>query len=98
MRAKLIQRWYSLGREDFITDAEVYRKCDNAFRSISIAMGHNIVPNYPIFLLILLQAVETSNPHDLKISSYGNYYQLLILKSLTENIHDQAKLNTYQRY
>ena len=98
MRAKLIQRWYLLGREDFVTDEEVYRKCDNAFRSISIAMGHKIVPNYPIFLLILLQAVETSNPHDLKISSYGNYYQLLILKSLTDNIHDQAKLNMYQRY
>ncbi|MEO8849868.1 MAG: hypothetical protein ABI440_14715 [Casimicrobiaceae bacterium] len=98
MRAKLIRRWYSLGREDFITDEEIYKKCDNAFRSISVAMGHKIVPNYPIFLLILLQALETSNPHDLKISSYGNYYQLLILKSLTDNIQDQSDLNIYQRY
>jgi Calcineurin-like phosphoesterase len=98
MRAKLIQRWYSLGREEFISDEEIYKKCDNAFQSISIAMGNKIVPNYPIFLLILLQTIETSNPHDLKISSYGNYYQLLILKSLTDNIHDQADLNTYQGY
>lgn len=98
MRVKLIQRWYKLGKEDFISDEEFYKKCDNAIRSISIAMGHRVVPSYPIFLLILLQAIETSNPHDLKISSYGNYYQLLILKALTDNIHDQSDLNTYQRY
>jgi len=98
MRAKLIYRWYTLGREDFITDEETYKKIDNAMRSIGIAMGQRIVPNYPIFLLILLQALETSNPHELQVSSYGNYYQLLILKSLTDNIRDQSELNTYQSY
>lgn len=98
LRVKLIQRWYTLGKEDFITDEELWKKCDNAVKAISIAMGYRIVPNYPIFLLILLQAVETSNPHDLQISSYGNYYQLLILKAFTETIKDQANLNTYQNY
>jgi GTPase SAR1 family protein len=98
MRAKLIQRWYTLGREEFVTDEETYKKIDIAMRSISIAMGQRIVPNYPIFLLILLQALESTNPHDLQVSSYGNYYQLLILKSLTDNIRDQSELNTYQSY
>ncbi len=98
MRAKLIHRWYTLGREDFITDEETYKRIDNAMRSISIAMGQRIVPNYPIFLLILLQALESTNPHDLQVSSYGNYYQLLILKSLTDNIREQSELNTYQSY
>lgn len=88
MRSKLIHRWYTLGREDFVTDEETYKKIDNAMRSISIAMGQRIVPNYPIFLLILLQALESTNPHDLQVSSYGNYYQLLILKSLTDNIRE----------
>lgn len=98
MRVKLIQRWYTLGREDIISDGELLKKCDNAVRAIDIAMGYRIVPNYPLFLLILLQAVETSNPHDLQISSYGNYYQLLILKAFTESIKDQSDLNTYQNY
>lgn len=98
LRVKLIERWYTLGREDYITDQELWKKCDNAVRSINVAMGYRIVPNYPIFLLILLQAVETSNPHDLQISSYGNYYQLLILKAFTESIKDQSDLNTYQNY
>lgn len=87
-----------MGREDFVTDEETYKKIDNAMRSISIAMGQRIVPNYPIFLLILLQALESTNPHDLQVSSYGNYYQLLILKSLTDNIREQSELNTYQSY
>lgn len=98
LRHKLINRWYALGKEDYITDEEICKKIDNAMRSINIAMGQRIVPNYPIFLLILLQALETSNPHDLQISSYGNYYQLLILKTLTENIKDQSELNTYKSY
>jgi hypothetical protein len=98
MRSKLIHRWYTLGREDFVTDEETYKKIDNAMRSISITMGQRIVPNYPIFLLILLQALESTNPHDLQVSSYGNYYQLLILKSLTDNIREQSELNTYQSY
>lgn len=98
LRHKLINRWYALGNEDYATDEEICKKIDNAMRSINIAMGQRIVPNYPIFLLILLQALETSNPHDLQISSYGNYYQLLILKTLTENIKDQSELNTYKSY
>lgn len=98
LRYKLISRWYTLGKEDFYSDEETYKKIDNAMRSINIAMGQRIVPNYPIFLLILLQALETSNPHDLQVSSYGNYYQLLILKTLTENVKDQSELNTYKSY
>lgn len=98
MRSKLIHRWYTLGREDFVTDDETYKKIDNAMRSINIAMGQRIVPNYPIFLLILLQALESGNPHELQVSSYGNYYQRLILTSLTDNIREQSELNTYQSY
>lgn len=98
LRYKLINKWYALGNEDYSTDEEICRKIDDAVRAINVAMGQRIVPNYPIFLLILLQALETTNPHDLQISSYGNYYQLLILKTLTENIKDQTELNIYKSY
>jgi hypothetical protein len=95
---ELVYKWYSLGQEDILEDNEILRKCDNAIKAIETAMGQKIVPNFPIFLLILLQTIETSNPHDLNISSYGNYYQFLILKSLTEAIKDQADLTLYQNY
>ncbi|WP_090082536.1 metallophosphoesterase family protein [Halpernia frigidisoli] len=98
LRYKLINKWYALGNDDYNSDEENCRKIDDAVRAINVAMGQRIVPNYPIFLLILLQALETSNPHDLQISSYGNYYQLLILKTLTENIKDQTELNIYKSY
>jgi len=95
---KLIRKWYTIGQDEYLSDEEFYKKIDGAVHSISIAMGQRIVPNYPIFVLILLQAIETSNPHDLRISSYGNYYQMLILKSLTDNIREQSELNIYQIY
>lgn len=98
MRAKLIHRWYTLGREEFVADDEAYSKIDAAMLAIDVAMGQRIVPNCPIFILILLQALETTNPHNLKVSSYGNYYQLLILKAFTDNIADHSDLSTYQSY
>jgi GTPase SAR1 family protein len=95
---KLIQKWYTLGLNDFHSEDEIWKKCDEANKAINIAMGNKIVPNYPIFILILLQALETSTGHNLQLSSYGNYYQLLILKSFSEKITDQAELTLYQNY
>lgn len=97
-RTKLIRRWLLLGREDYIPDDELWRKCDTTVRAIEIIMGQKVVPNYPIFVLILLQAMEIHSPHDIRASSYANYYQILILKALTDNIRDPADLNTYQNY
>lgn len=97
-RIKLIRRWLLLGREDFMADAEILKKCDDTVRSIELIMGQKVVPNYPIFILILLQALEANSPHDIRASSYASYYQLLILKTLTDRIKDPADLNTYQNY
>ena len=97
-RSSLIHKWYTLGSDDLSDENEILRKCDNAKKAIEVAMGQKIVPNYPIFLLILLQTLESANPHNLQISSYSNYYQLLILKSLTDRIKDTNELTLYQNY
>lgn len=97
-RNKLIQKWYALGISDFQDEDEIWRKCDEANKAINITMGNKIVPNYPIFILILLQALETTTSHNLQLSSYGNYYQLLILKAFSEKITDQAELTLYENY
>lgn len=97
-RFALIYKWYSLGNNEESEDGEIWRKCDKATKAINIAMGNKLVPNYPLFLLILLQSIETTNTHDLKISSYGNYFQLLILKALTDKIKDQSELSMFQNY
>lgn len=97
-RFALIYKWYSLGGNECSDDDQLWRKCDHATRVINIAMGNRLVPNYPLFLLILLQSIESSNAHDLRVSSYGNYFQLLILKALTDRIKDQSELSMYQNY
>lgn len=99
LRTKLIQRWYMIGEIEYESEIVYRKRCDNALQAAALLMGVNkMIPNYPIFLLMLLQTLETNNPHDLKATSYGSYYQLLILKSLTENIRNTSELKTYQNY
>lgn len=94
----LIYKWYNLNRDITVNEEEIWWKVDNASKAINTAMGNRLVPNYPFFVLILLQALETTNAHDLKVSSYGNYFQLIILNTLLEKIGDQSELVLYQNY
>jgi hypothetical protein len=65
---------------------------------MKIIIGKNFVPSYPIFILIILQASETGNPHELQASSYGHYYQYLIYKTLSKHLKSQESFNTFFNY
>lgn len=67
-------------------DSELIRINDATQRIVNSIIGKNYVPAYPIFILTILQTTEMGNPHDLKDSSYGNYYQFLITQALSKKI------------
>lgn len=97
-RRRLITKWCNLGRSDTTEDVELFKTIDASEAKISLVLENKIVPRHPIFILILLQALESSNPHNLVLTSYGNYYQLLILKSLTDKANEQSEVTMYQKY
>ncbi|MDD5530987.1 MAG: metallophosphoesterase [bacterium] len=98
LRDKLINKWNTLGKEESISDIDLLHKNDHATQIINIIIGKNYVPSYPFFLLTILQFIDAKTPYDLKESSYGYYYQLLITQSLKKVIQETDEMEAYYNY
>jgi len=98
LRSKLVNLWNTLGREEVINDNELLRKNDKATRVINTVIGSNIVPSYPIFLVTILQTMELGVPLNLKESSYGYYYDQLIIQSLAKKGYRNEDIDVYYNY
>jgi UDP-2,3-diacylglucosamine pyrophosphatase LpxH len=82
LRDELIRKWNRIGSDERSNLAQLEAKDVLATRVINVIVGKNYVPAYPIFLLTMLQGVETGQSTDLQHSSYGHYYHLLIVQNL----------------
>ncbi|CAM3977703.1 MULTISPECIES: metallophosphoesterase [Bacillus cereus group] len=83
-RAELIEKWILLGQESTIDESKLIVIKDQLERSVDSVIGQNYVPTFPLYLLIILQAFESSTPHNLDRSTNGYYYELLIKQALTK--------------
>lgn len=98
LRSKLINKWITLGKIETITDEERINKLHHAELIIKTVTGKNLVPNYPLFLLTILQAIELGNPADLTASTFGHYYQFLIQKAFGSSLKSQDEITSYNNY
>jgi len=99
LREEIIQKWILLGQETTLDKKELIFKTREKATSINTTIGYNIVPSYPIYLLTLLQAMEANETNSLSKSSYGYYYEFLIMKYLNANSPMQPKdINTIFTY
>ncbi len=98
MRNRLIDKWNRLGTEEDIEEDELIRKNDEAKRVIDAVIGKNFVPSFPIFLLTLLQAIETKQSHNLETSAYGHYYNFLITRAIGQVCRSNDKVDAYYNY
>lgn len=98
LRYKLIEKWNSLGQVETISDEDLIIKNNNAENTINTIIGNNYVPSFPFFLLIMLQTIESGLPHNLKESSYGYYYELLITKSFMNINLKHDEIDAFYNY
>lgn len=98
LRSKLINKWILLGRETTISDEERIKRLHHAEGIIKKVVGENFVPNYPFFILTILQSIEFGNPTDLTASTFGYYYQYLIQKSFGNTLKNQDEITSYNNY
>ena len=98
LRDKLINKWNTLGLFNTISEDELLRKNTHAKRVIDTIIGSNYIPSYPIFLLIILQAIEVGNPQNLKSSSYGYYYDYLITRAFIKIKKTPDEIDAYANY
>lgn len=80
-RFELVCKWAEIGgeTEDSVTWLQTIDKWE---KDLTTAVGRQFVPAVPIYLLTLLQSIESGRTADLQNSAFGHYYQFLITSSL----------------
>lgn len=83
LRDKFITKWIKLSNEAPTGSISNTRR-EKAER-INKAIGLNIVPTYPLYILTLLIAMDNNNTSLEKSSSYGHYYHFMIMQYLNKD-------------
>lgn len=71
---------------------------DKATKTINSMIGKNFVPSTPLFLLTMLQSMESGASTEMNTSSYGHYYQYLITSSLGASSVKKESLDEIYNY
>ncbi|PBP70582.1 hypothetical protein CCL15_13635 [Pseudomonas syringae] len=98
LRGELINKWNSLGREATIEAAELHAANDKVTHHIDSLLRKNIFPPKPIFILMILQTLESSAPSDFSLTAYGHCYNALIQQSLRKSKVRDELIDRYVNY
>jgi len=91
VRSTLIEKWFCIGREETIDSSLLLGLIDSSKRNIDTMLRKNIVPAKPIFILTILQTLDSFRPTDYSLTSHGHCYQFLMLNTL-----NKAKIPTHE--
>lgn len=95
-RIKLIKKWHQCSNNQ---ERENLEKAVHKTESIiNTALGRNLIPSRPIYLLTLLQSTSSQDSDDLQNSGMSYYYQYLITKSLEEAGTNKSKFDEIFHY
>ena len=84
-RFELVCKWAEIGGHQEDSPGKWMATIDNWEKDLTTAVGRQFVPSVPIFLLTLLQSIESGRTADLQNSAFGHYYQFLVTSAL-ENV------------
>lgn len=97
LRNQLVNKWYRVGKE-YLPENErndFFRLVDEAESYITEIIGKNLIPSYPIYILSILQALQTGVKDSSDANLYGYYYELLITRSLRKAVIDKDDTGFY---
>ena len=95
-RGELIEQWIRIGKNRItIEEEQLHIQIKTRLDEINTLLGNKLMPSHPIFILTLLQGLDTQIfPQDYSQTSYGHCYHALITIGLSkEGLSD--KLNSY---
>ncbi|PKL20831.1 MAG: hypothetical protein CVV48_10990 [Spirochaetae bacterium HGW-Spirochaetae-4] len=97
-RSLLIKKWFGLSSDPYVDNNTYLRELDRVTDVINKIIGKNLTPSYPIIILVLLQNITNIDPTDFKQSSYGYYYQTLILDSLKKSNPSPDAIDAFKNF
>ena len=77
-----LEKWLSLGLEHLISKGDLAHQVNQVERLVDTVLGKNLVPAYPIFVLVILQQLEAGQQLSTTTGTYGYFYEVLITGAL----------------
>ncbi|MBA4067301.1 MAG: hypothetical protein C0501_27050 [Isosphaera sp.] len=84
LRAEFVRKWYRIGREGDDGDGAGGDRMVALEKTITGILGKDLLPPYPVYLLLLLQQIESANAHEISAASYGRLYGAVLTAYLAK--------------
>ena len=99
-RSDLVNKWVFLGRSLTHDERDLLRLAQQAERVLTDLVGKNLLPSFPLLILVLLQQLETRRNIDVSStsSSYGFLYEALLTTALAKASQLKLDLDTQYSY
>lgn len=90
-RGELIEQWLRIGENVMtIREEDILQSLQHKYNEINSLIGNRLMPSYPIFILTLLQGLDTQIFQDFSQTSYAHCYHALITSGLVkEGLKDE---------
>ena len=98
LRASLVEKWISVGRKETIPIPELHNDCDRFVLHINSIIRNKVLPAKPIYILTIIQLLDTAQPSDYTLTSYGHCYNSLIQTRLKKSAIKVDELDTHINY
>jgi len=98
LRRQMIQRWVWLGQEYQITEPEAFQEVERRERVVDTILRGELIPAYPLIVLLILQAGEVNPDQAVNSGTYGYLNDSLITRALanvSRQITDIGTMSTY---
>ena len=97
-RAELVGKWHRIGQEYTIDETEFNKKTVRDEKLITLLIGQNYIPSYPLFILVILQQMELREPIETTSGSYGYLYEAFITTAILKNLRKDITIDTIYSY
>lgn len=98
LRDRIVKKWCSLGQEETISQSDLLAQIDASTVHLNSMLRKNIVPSKPLFILTILQTLQSKISSDYSLTSHGYCYQFLIQQSLTKVDIKNHEIDGYINY
>lgn len=95
LRDELIGKWTRIGVEDTLTDAEERSRIKIVADQINLVVRKGVVPSKPIYVLSIVQLLESATASDHSLTSYGHCYLTLIVSGFQKAGIPQSEFDAH---
>lgn len=98
LRDKVIEKWLNIGVEEVLLDNHLLEKKDEISKILETIIGNKFIPTYPLYIITLLQQIESGTNSNLGGSAYAEFYNYLIVQAMSSTQIKPDELDFYHSY